>query len=311
MKNVKQGTSILCFVLTALGVAQAQDFGDMFGAATRGDRAALKYLEGLANSSDPAAQLDLGWMYENGEGVAKDLAQAVRWYRKAADQGMDRAQYNLGVMYLAGEGLSKDPAEALSWFRKAAEQGHADAQINMGAMYYSGIGVAKDDAQAAEWYRKAAEQGYGGAAYALGWMYVNGYGVQKDEAVALRWLLEGAKKNFVESQLYVARMYARGEGAPKDLTKAVEWFRAASVFQIDGPQEELLRLESGLGEAYESGSGEPKIPRDLVIAYMWYDLVAARGDETAVKHKAAVEKQMTVQQLAEAQELIREWKRKE
>ena len=33
------------------------------------------------------AQYNLGWMYDEGQGVAQDDKQAVYWYRKAADQG--------------------------------------------------------------------------------------------------------------------------------------------------------------------------------------------------------------------------------
>jgi TPR repeat protein len=38
---------------------------------------------------------NLGWMYQNGEGVAKDVDQAVSWYRKAAALGNESAKKNL------------------------------------------------------------------------------------------------------------------------------------------------------------------------------------------------------------------------
>jgi len=40
--------------------------------------------------------------YANGYGVIEDDVEAVKWYRKAADQGDATAQYNLGVMYKNG-----------------------------------------------------------------------------------------------------------------------------------------------------------------------------------------------------------------
>ncbi len=43
------------------------------------------------------AQSNLGVMYDNGEGVPQDHAEAVRWYRLAADQGLALAQFSLGV----------------------------------------------------------------------------------------------------------------------------------------------------------------------------------------------------------------------
>ena len=75
-------------------------------------------------------------MYDNGEGVPEDAAEAVRWFRLAAEQGDATAQFNLGVMYDNGEGVPKDAAEAVRWFRLAAEQGYAAAQLNLGVMYW-------------------------------------------------------------------------------------------------------------------------------------------------------------------------------
>ena len=74
-----------------------------------------------------AAQTNLGLMYRNGMGVPQNDAEAVKWYRKAAEQGYADAQYNLGNMYDKGRGVPEDKAEALKWWRKAAEQGHEDA----------------------------------------------------------------------------------------------------------------------------------------------------------------------------------------
>jgi len=98
-------------------------------------------------------------MYENGQGVKQDHAEAVRWYRKAAEQGHAVSQYNLGVMYANGQGVKQDHAEAVRWYRKAAEQGHTGGQCNLGGMYENGQGVKQDHAEAVRWYRKAAEQG--------------------------------------------------------------------------------------------------------------------------------------------------------
>lgn len=66
--------------------------------------------------------------YANGQGAAKDIAEAAKWYRKAADQGHAPAQYLLAVAFANGRGVTKDGAEAVKWYRKAAERGHKDAQ---------------------------------------------------------------------------------------------------------------------------------------------------------------------------------------
>jgi len=53
-----------------------------------------QHLQGVAR-----AQINLGIMYDTGLGVPQDYAEAVKWYRTAADQGRARAQNNLGVTY--------------------------------------------------------------------------------------------------------------------------------------------------------------------------------------------------------------------
>jgi len=97
-----------------------------------------------------------------------DYSEAMKWYRKAAEQEHANAQSNLGFMYAQGQGVTQDYAEALRWFRKAAEQGEAPAQFNLGLMYRQGHGVTQDDAEAGKWYRKAGEQGLAQAQFILG-----------------------------------------------------------------------------------------------------------------------------------------------
>jgi TPR repeat protein len=67
-------------------------------------------------------------MYTNGNGVPQDYAQAIGWFRKAAEQGDANAQYALGFMYANGNRVPQDDAQAMGWLRKAAEQGNAAAQ---------------------------------------------------------------------------------------------------------------------------------------------------------------------------------------
>ena len=97
----------------------------------------------LAAEGDAVAQFELGRCYARGEGVDKNQIEAVRWFRKAAEQGLASAQLTLAYNCVA-----KDEAEAVRWFRKAAEQGVDEAQFNLAYRYYSGLGVAKDFVEA-------------------------------------------------------------------------------------------------------------------------------------------------------------------
>jgi TPR repeat protein len=110
------------------------------------------------------AQLNLAHMYREGFGVAQNHGEAVRWYRKAADQGLDLAQANLGWMYLNGLGVEPDDGAAAQWYQRAAEQGNAEAQNNLGVMNATGRGVPRNDVQAYVWFSLAAAQGYADAA---------------------------------------------------------------------------------------------------------------------------------------------------
>ena len=110
--------------------------------------------------------------------------------RQAAEQGDADAQFRLGIRYSTfgdADSVAKDEAEATRWYRLAAEQGHAPAQTILGLRYDYGQGVPKDEAEATRWYRLAAEQGHAGAQYNLGFMYDIGQGVPKDSVRAHMW----------------------------------------------------------------------------------------------------------------------------
>ena len=62
-------------------------------------------------------------------------------------------------MYAFGKGVPEDDAEAVKWFRLAAEQGHEGARLFLGAMYESGAGVPESHVKAYAWYSVAAAQG--------------------------------------------------------------------------------------------------------------------------------------------------------
>ena len=76
--------------------------------------------EAKAKASDIDAQVNLGWMYANGGRVAKDDAQAVKWYRKVAQAGVADAQFNLGMRYTIGQGVPRDDNLAVKWLRKGS-----------------------------------------------------------------------------------------------------------------------------------------------------------------------------------------------
>jgi len=130
------------------------------------DRQVLVEIRAGADKGDAKARYELGRAFFSGTlGVARDETEAVKWFRKAAEQNVADAQYNLGVCYAIGQGVTEDDAEAVKWFRKAAEQNYADAQYNLGVCYDSGEGVAKDEIEAYKWWLLAAGHGNDDAKY--------------------------------------------------------------------------------------------------------------------------------------------------
>lgn len=55
--------------------------------------------------------------------MPQDAAQAVVWYRKAAEQGNAGAQFALGAMYATGQGTPQDYQQAYAW-SSVADLGH-------------------------------------------------------------------------------------------------------------------------------------------------------------------------------------------
>ena len=147
--------------------------------------------------------------YYGKNGVSKDYAEAVKWYRKTAEQGNASAQFSLGYCYKNGQGVTQDYAEAVKWYMKAAEQGYARAQCNLGLCYEKGQGVSQDFAEGVKWYKKAAEKGNAPAQYNLGICYKKGEGVEKNIDEAIKWFSkcaeqgdEDAKKQLKELRGY-------------------------------------------------------------------------------------------------------------
>ena len=173
----------------------------------------------LADKNDTFAQGIIGWMYDCGKGVIQDYAEAVKWYRKAAEGGYVHAQCNLGYMYENGYGIEQDKSKAVEWYRKSAEQGYARGQRALGYMYQKGFGITQDYTKALDWYKKAAEQGYDIAMCDLGFMYENGYGVEKDYAKAVEWYRKTAEQGNAIAQANLGCMYVNGYGVEKDYAR--------------------------------------------------------------------------------------------
>src|SRR5712691_1577235 len=147
-RMINAALALLILILGLVGPATAAELDDAVAAAHRGEYAtALRRLSPLAEKGDARAQFDIGFMHAYGWGVPRNPAEAITWYRKAADQGLPIAQHFLGMVHANGEGVRPDDAEAARWFARAAAQGFAQAQFMLGLMSLDGRGVPKDQVQ--------------------------------------------------------------------------------------------------------------------------------------------------------------------
>jgi len=123
MRVTRLSVGVVIAVLLSTGSAFAGALEDCAAAYDRRDyAAAVQLCRPLAEKGDARAQLSLGGMYYNGQGVQRDYAEAAEWTRKAAEQGYAPAQADLGVLYWNGQGVPQDVVLAYMWLSLAATQ---------------------------------------------------------------------------------------------------------------------------------------------------------------------------------------------
>ena len=121
---------------------------------------AMDLYEIAASHGYAPAQCNLGWHYS----TAKDYSEAIKWYRKAAEQGDDTAQNNLGICYENGHGVKQNFSEAIKWYLKSSANGNKNAKENLQHMSNEALfEYAQDKAEKEEkfmLYKIAADRGY-------------------------------------------------------------------------------------------------------------------------------------------------------
>lgn len=117
------------------------------------------------SQTDATVQNNIGIMYMDGKGVARNMPLAVQWPSRSAANGSSLGQNNLGGLYRDSKGVNRDFNRALTYFSASAAQGNAAGQLNLGLMYLCGQGVRQDLSRAYMWFDLAAAQNLSQAAY--------------------------------------------------------------------------------------------------------------------------------------------------
>jgi TPR repeat protein len=133
----------------------------------------------------------------------------------------------------------------------------------------------------------------------LGLMYYMGQGVPQDYKQAMLWLRKAATQGKADAQYVTGAMYYTGNAVLQDHKQAVYWFTKAAE-QNHAEAQQVL----GLMYCFHVGG----MPRDVVIAYMLWNLAAANGSANAIKQRTELIRKMSQQQVEEGQALSAAWK---
>lgn len=216
-KAASVGNPFACYQLAKLILsdekAPPQDVEKAFG-----------YLRKAVEAENPYAAYFLGKLYEKGQHVPQNIAEAIRLYTLSAGQDNDFAAYRLGKLYLGGEGVLKDVESAIRWLTFAADRKNQFAEYALGVLYFKGEDVPKDVPKALEYLKRSAGQGNQFAQYRLGKIYLMGEDMLKDIQTALQFLTAAAEQGNQYAQYTLGKLYLMGKDVPKDKETAVRWF---------------------------------------------------------------------------------------
>ncbi len=159
--------------------------------------AAHYWLQRAFDQGNKRAAYHLGNLYEYGDGVTQDYAQAFHYYSSAQD--MPEAQRDLAWYYRTGTVVSQDQKKAYAYLASAADKGDVLARYDL-AEYYERTNNLE---RAFSLYHAAAEEEYSPAMDRLYNCYLTGTGTPQNFTNALYWLRRYHETdNSIKSDLY-------------------------------------------------------------------------------------------------------------
>jgi TPR repeat protein len=214
-----RGTWLAAALLIAAS-ASAQTAATLAGmnAYNSGDFAtAYRLLSAEADAGDAEAQVNLGYLYARGQGVATDQMQAFLLYARSAEQGNSEGMNAVGYKYQFGTGV-KDIAKAIDWYCRAVALGNARAMNNLAIILHDGRDLPRDEAEARNLWLQSANLDHYNAMYNLGASYLRGDGAPVDRAQGAVWMLRAAQSGHAAAQTWL-----RQSGYSGTLPQAADW----------------------------------------------------------------------------------------
>ncbi len=244
---------------------------------------AFKSWRPLAENADPAAQYSIALLYDQGNGVKKNKAQALKYLQLAVNQDLPDAQYYLAMKYYYGLDIVKNDIKSREFLIKAAKQDNLKAQFQLANFYDRGEGGDQDQHQATYWFKRAAENGYAPAQHGLAARFLRGKGINVNIERGVFWLQKAADQEDSDAQRDLAFMYYKGIGLDKN-------YKTASDLLVHPAEEGSAMAFYLLGEIYAQGGYG--IKKDIKQAKISYKKAQQLG---YTKADAAIQKLSTQQ----------------
>jgi TPR repeat protein len=236
----------------------------------------LQTLRRLADEGNAHVMYRLGRFYAGGNGVARDDAMAVEWYRKGSDAGNASGTTALAVMLLEGRGGRTDTQEGLRLLRLAATRNHAEAMNRLGHILLEGRIAEKDALESARLFTRAAEAGHVQSMVDIGWMYSNGVGVQADFTKSAIWNKQAADHGHSAGMVGLGLLHEHGKGVEADANRAAMLYKRAADL---GNSAGMVHL----GLLHVQGKG---VERNDAAAVALYRKAVAQNNSAAMNNLA-------------------------
>ncbi|MGJ8657166.1 MAG: tetratricopeptide repeat protein [Akkermansiaceae bacterium] len=245
----------------------------------------IKYLNLAVNQDHAQAQLVLGYNYEHGIGVPKDILKASELYKKSAEQGDFIAQSNLALFYGKGYGVDHSPKLMIYWMTKSAEAGYTPAKVKLAdALFHGHYGVSKNIDAAERWYEqyfidtakedvKAADQYLTNRLSDYHQLIIGKYGRQVGQPKLVELYRSFAEKGHGYSMTEYALRTLRGHGIEQNEEEGLKWLNKAVEANHPVSQEALATL-------YRNGQ---HVERNPVKALELYIKAADKGNRLAIR----------------------------
>lgn len=237
----------------------------------------IKDIQTLADRNDGQATYLLGYMYEFGIGVPKNLERSRAMLERSAEIGTPSGLLELAYFIHHNSDKSDEKFRALELYRLASDTGFAKAQAHYGSLFLLGNLAPKDVGKGLSLMRLAARGGYPYAAYVVAewgtpderklWLtYLEGLAEKGDPegdhwlcqhhidsnapSKALAYCQRSANLGYADSQAQMAQFYADGKVVLKSEDEAIRWARRAlSRSDLEpGAKAKMLSIKSSYSQ---------------------------------------------------------------